>query len=131
MSSKPPLGSRVACLCAAELGIKNLIEAKVVFTRYCSKGCVELAGTSQTALSMQRVTVFLLPKRYRKVRAIVPTDIHIVYPLTLAITKEIDDVEVFEVSTEVVSEIDAVGWVAACCSPVGGVNLQRPHSLQT
>ena len=33
------------------------------------------------------------------------------------------DVEILEVSTEVVSEIDAVSRVAACCSPVGGVSL--------
>ena len=62
------------------------------------------------------------PKRCCKVRPIVPSDIHIFYPLTGS-TKEIDDVEVFEVSTEVISEIDAVGWVAACV-PVGGVDLQ-------
>ena len=36
MGSKPPLSSRVACLCAAELGIKDNIGAKVVFTRYRS-----------------------------------------------------------------------------------------------
>ena len=75
--------------------------------------------------------VLLLPKRYREVRAIVPSNIHIFYPLTLAITKEIDDVEVFEVSTEVVSVINAIGRIAACCSPVSGVNLQGSHSLQT
>ena len=79
---------------------------------------------------MQHPSVLFLPKRYLQVRAIVPSDIHIVYPLTLASTKEIDDVEVFEVSTEVVSVIDAVGRVAACCSPISGVNLQRSHSLQ-
>ena len=38
------------------------------------------------------------PKRCREVRAIEPPDIHIFYLLTLAITKEIDDVEVFEVA---------------------------------
>ena len=44
--------------------------------------------------------------------------------LALAVSKEINDVEILEVSAEVVSEIDAVGRVAACCSPVGGVTLQ-------
>ena len=127
MSSKPPLSSRVVCLCATELGIKCTIIAKVVFTWYRSNSCAELARTG-VAVNMQSPA---LPKRYCKVRAIVPSDIHIFYPLTLATTKEIDDVEVFEVSTEVVSEIDAMGRVAACCSPVGGVDLQRSHSRQT
>ena len=80
---------------------------------------------------MHYPSVLFLPKRYLEVRAIVPSDIHIFYPLTLASTKEIDDVEVFEVTTEVVSKIDAVSRIAACCSPVGGVDLQRSHSLQT
>ena len=64
------------------------------------------------------------PKWCREVRAIVPSDIHIFYPLTLACFRAIDNVEVFEVATEVVCEIDAIGLVAACCSPVGGVDLQ-------
>ena len=71
------------------------------------------------------------PKRCREVRAIVPSDNHIFYPLTLACFKAIVNVEVFEVAAEVVCEIDAIGLVAACCSPVGGVDLQRSHSLQT
>ena len=120
MSSKPPLSSRAVFLCAAELGINAFIEAN---------GCVELAE-NQTAVSMQ-THLQVRPKRCCKVRAIVPSDIHIVYPLTLAMTLEIDDVKVFEVSTEVVCKIDAMGRVAACCSPVGGVDLQRSHSLQT
>ena len=128
--SKPPLSSRVVCLCTAELGINAFIEAKVVFIRYCSNGCVELAE-NQTAVMMQHPSVLSLPKRCCKVRAIVPSDIHILYPLTLALTLEIDDVKVFEVSTEVVCKIDAMGRVAACCSPVGEVDLQRSHSLQT
>ena len=123
MSSKPPLSSRVVCLCATELGINGRIEAKVVFSRYRSILCGELARIGR-AVMMQHVSVLYLPKGYQKVRAIVPSDIHIFYPLTFGNTKEIDDVEVFEVSTEVVSEIDAVGRVAACCSPVGGVSLQ-------
>ena len=129
MSSKPPLSSRAVFLCAAELGINAFIEAKVVFIRYCSNGCVELAE-NQTAVSMQ-THLQVRPKRCYKVRTIVPSNIHIVYPLTLAMTLEIDDVKVFEVSTEVVCKIDAMGRVAACCSPAGEVDLQRSHSLQT
>ena len=126
MSSKPPLSSRVVCLCAAEVGVECPIQAKVVFTHYRSHGCIELAE-NQTAVNTQHnvLNVLHLPKRYREVCPIVASDIHIFYPLTLANTKEIDDVEVFEVSTEVVCKIDAMGRVAACCSPVGGVDLQR------
>ena len=130
MSSKPPLSSRVVCLCAAEVGVECPIQAKVVFTHYRSHGCIELAE-NQTAVMMQHPSVLSLPKRCCKVRAIVPSDIHILYPLTLALTLEIDDVKVFEVSTEVVCKIDAMGRVAACCSPVGEVDMQRSHSLQT
>ena len=36
MGSKPPLSSIVVCLCAAALGIKDNIGAKVVFTPYRS-----------------------------------------------------------------------------------------------
>ena len=54
----------------------------------------------------------------------VSPDVDEIHFLALAFTNEIKDVEVLEVSAEVVSEIDAVGRVAACCSPVGGVRLQ-------
>ena len=57
-------------------------------------------------------------------RTHVSPDVDVFYFLALAVSKEINDVEILEVSTEVVSEIDAVGRVAACCSPVGGVSLQ-------
>ena len=43
----------------------------------------------------------------------------------------INDVEILEVATDVVCEIDAMGWEATRCSPVSGVTLQRPHSCQT
>ena len=111
MSSKPPLSSRAVCLCAAEVGIECPILAKVVFLPYRSHGWIELAANT-TAVSMQ-THLQVRPKRYREVCPIVPSDIHIFYPLTLAITKEIDDVQVFEISTEVVCKIDAMGRVAA------------------
>ena len=50
-------------------------------------------------------------------------DVDVFHFLALAFSNEIKDVKVLEISTELVSEIDAVGWVAACCSPVGGVSL--------
>ena len=54
----------------------------------------------------------------------VSPDVDEIHFLVRASTNEIKDVEVLEVSAEVVSEIDAVGRVAACCSSVGGVRLQ-------
>ena len=57
-------------------------------------------------------------------------DVDVFHLLTRTFTVKIKDVEVLEVSTEVVSEIDAVGWVAACCSPVGSVVLQGFSSDQ-
>ena len=58
-------------------------------------------------------------------RTHVSSDVDVFHFLALAVSKEINDVEIIlEVSAEVVSEIDAVGRVVACCSPVGGVSLQ-------
>ena len=51
-------------------------------------------------------------------------DVDEIHFLARASTNKIKDVEVLEVSTEVVSEINAVGRIAACCSPVGGLSLQ-------
>ena len=45
-------------------------------------------------------------------------------------TKVIDDVNVLEVTTSIVSEVHAVSRVAARRSPKGGMNLQRFHSFQ-
>ena len=50
-------------------------------------------------------------------------DVDVFHFLALAFSNEIKDVKVLEISMEVVSEIDAVGWEAACCSPVGGVGI--------
>ena len=61
----------------------------------------------------------------------VSTDVDEIHFLALAFANIVKDVEVLEVSTEVVSEIDAVSRVAACCSPVSGVSLQGSHSRQT
>ena len=54
----------------------------------------------------------------------VPADVDEIHFLARASSNIIKDVEVLEVSAEVVSKIDAVSRVAACCSPVGGVSLQ-------
>ena len=62
-----------------------------------------------------------LPKRDRQILAYVSPDVDVFHFLALASPNRIND---FEVSTEVVSEIDAVGRIAACCSPVGRASLQ-------
>ena len=65
----------------------------------------------------------ILPKRDCQILSYVSPDVDVFHFLALASPNIIDDVEVLEISTEVVSEIDAVGRIAACCSPVGGVSL--------
>ena len=65
-----------------------------------------------------------LPKRDRQILAYVSPDVDVFHFLALASPNRINDFEVLEVSTEVVSEIDAVGRIAACCSPVGRASLQ-------
>ena len=80
---------------------------------------------------MQSESIEYLPERRRQIRAVVTPDVNVFHSLARTRPEEVDDVKVFEVSTEVVSEIDAVGRIAACCSPMGGVSLQRSHSPQT
>ena len=58
-------------------------------------------------------------------------DVDVFNFLAFVVVKVIDDVEVLEAFTNVISEIDAVGRVAACCSPVSGVTLQGLYSCQT
>ena len=65
-----------------------------------------------------------LPKRDRQILAYVSPDVDVFHFLALASPNIINDFEVLEVSTEVVSEIDAVGRIAACCSPVGRASQQ-------
>ena len=50
-------------------------------------------------------------------------DVDVFNFLAFVADKVIHDVEVLEASTNIISEIDAVGRVAACCSPVSGVTL--------
>ena len=64
-----------------------------------------------------------LPERRRQIRTHVFPGVVVFHFLALAFSNEIKDVKVLEISKEVISEVDAVGWVAACCSPVGGVSL--------
>ena len=71
-----------------------------------------------------------LPKACSEMNTNVPTDVYVIHFLTLARIKKINDVEVLEVAADVVSEIDAMVWEAARCSPMSGVTLQGPESKQ-
>ena len=79
---------------------------------------------------MQKVVVSTLMKAYGDMHAQMSSDVDVFHFLAL-VSKEIDDVKVLEVSTEVVSKVHAVSWVAARRSPVGGMSLQGFHSRQT
>ena len=123
MSSKPPLGGRAGTLCAAELGVDVPIEAKVVLTgnRTSPRGLKVTAGARAT-VSVQIPCIVLLPERCREMESPISPDVDVVNLLARASTHKIKNVKVFEVAAEVVSEIDAKGRVAACCSPVGSVS---------
>ena len=118
MSSKLPLSGRIAFLRAAELGVEAPVEAKVVFNRHRAGTCIKLTVDLCT-VNMQNESVIKLKKRYCEVCALVSSDVDVFHFLALSISKVIDDVEVLEVSTDVVCEIYAVSRIAACCSPVG------------
>ena len=72
---------------------------------------------------MQKVAVGTLMEIYGLMDADVAADVDVFHFLALSSPKIIHDVEVLEGATDVVSEIDAMSRVAACCSPVGGVIL--------
>ena len=128
MSSKPILGGGLVSLCTTEVGIEGTIKAKVVFLGYCTRfGCRKLAICART-VSMQALTV-ILPEWNCQIYTRVSPDVNEFHFFARAIWSNIiEDVEVFKVSAEVVSEIDAMSRIAACYSPVGGVSLQWSHS---
>ena len=73
---------------------------------------------------MQRVGVSDLPERYRLVDPDVSADVDVFNFFAFVVHgKVIHNVEVLEGSTNVISEIDTVGRVAAYYSPVSGVTL--------
>ena len=65
-----------------------------------------------------------LPEPRCQMHTHVPTDVDVFHFIALSGPKKVDDVEVFEVATYVVSVIDTMGWVATRCSPVSGMTLQ-------
>ena len=129
MTTKPPLGCRMILLCAAELGVTAAIITKVVFTWHRTWICLKLAASGR-AVSMQEIAVSSLPEWRREMYSCVLPNVDVFHFKALSSPQKIDDVEVLEVATDVVSEIDAMGWIAARCSPVSGVTLQGCHSYQ-
>ena len=129
MSSKPPLGSGLGILCASKLWVVStiIIPPKVVFTWHCARARRLKLTVSGWTVNMQAL-ITKLPKRDRQILAYVSPDVDVFHFLALASPNIINDFEVLEVSTEVVSEIDAVGRIAACCSPVGRASQQWSHS---
>ena len=129
MSSKPPLCGGVGLLCAAELGVDYVIVAKVVLFVHRARSWIKLT-TSPRAVSMQETIVSSLPETCGEMHSDVSSDVDVFHFLALPSSKEINYVEVLKTSTNVIFEIDAVGRVTACCSPVSGVTLQGLHSCQ-
>ena len=85
----------------------------------------------QATVDMQSGYIEDLPERRRQIRACVASDVDVFHSLARRTPpQKVDNVKVFEVF-EVVCETDGMGRIATCCSPVGGVDLQRPHSPQT
>ena len=130
MSSKPPLGSGMGILCAAKLWVVVMIPTKIIFfwhgTTLYHLNLTDSVPTVSMQAFMKR-----LPEWYRKILAYVSPNVDVFHSLALAWPNIINDVKVLEISTEVVSKIDAMGRIAACCSPVGGVSLKWSHSGQT
>ena len=125
MCSKPPLGGGLGPLCVAKVAVHGCsVPAEVVFLGHrTSLGCLKLTVSGWT-VNMQSPFIKTLPERCSKMQAHMSPDVDVFHFLALAFSIEIKDVEVFEVSSEGISKIDTFYWVAACCSPVGGVGLQ-------
>ena len=78
----------------------------------------------QATVDMQSRYIEDLPERRRQIRACVASDVDVFHSLARRTPpQKVDNVKVFEVF-EVVCEIDGMGRIATCCSPVGGVDLQ-------
>ena len=131
MSSKPPLGSGPGIFCAAKLWVVGTIPTKIIFLTHSTNPCrFKLTVSVHWTVSMQAF-MKVLPERHRQSLAHASPDVGVFHSPALTSPNIIDDVEVLEVSTEVVSEIDALGRIATCCSPVGGASLHWSHSGQT
>ena len=130
MTSKPPLCCWLIILGAAEFRVGRPIKAETIFARNRTRRWIELTASMRT-IDVQAPCPICLPEPCRLVHSLVISDADKLYLLTLAISNVIDNVEIFEVASNVISKIHTVGWVTACCSPVSGVTLQGFHSCQT
>ena len=130
MSSKPPLCCWLIILRAAELRVGFPIQAKIIFGINRARRWIELTASMRT-IDVQAPYPLFLPETCCLVHSLVISDADKLYLLTLASSNVIDNVEIFEVSSNVISKIHTLGWVTACCSPVSGVTLQGFHSCQT
>ena len=130
MTSKPPLCCWLIILGAAELRVGRPVMTKIIFGRNRARRWIKLTTSSHT-IDMQAIWSSPLPESCCKVHSVVSSDVDKLYFLTLPRSNVIDNVEILEVSSNIISKIHTVGWVTACCSPVSGVTLQGSHSCQT
>ena len=129
MTSEPPLRGRMRSCCAAKFWVDLPVMAKIVFAWHRARPWIKLTA-GMAAVDVQRICGSL-PEASRLLHSHVSTDVNVFHFQALSSPEKINNVEVFEAATNIVSEIHAVGWVATCGSPVSGVTLQRPHSVQT
>ena len=93
MSSKPPLGVRVGALCAAKVGVEDIIEAKVVFTWHgASTSSVKLTVSGCT-VGMESECEYILPERRSQIRVFVAPDVNVFHSLARTPPLEVDDVK--------------------------------------
>ena len=130
MTSKPPLCCWLIILGAAEFRVRRPIKAKIIFNPNRARRWVKLTASMRT-IDVQARCPICLPEACRLVHSLVISDADKLCFLSLAFSNVIDNVEIFEVSSNVISKIHTVSWVIACCSPVSGVTLQGFHSCQT
>ena len=105
------------------------VTTKIVFGTNRARRWIELTATTRT-IDVQAPYPIFLPETCCLVHSLVSSDADKLYLLTLPRSNVIDNVEIFEVSSNVISKIHTVGWETACCSPVSGVTLQGFHSCQ-
>lgn len=124
MTSKPPLCGRLTFLCAAELWVVNAaIIPEVVFTWHRPGLCIKLTAGGSAAVNVQEVDVSGLPEWHRNMYSYVSPNVDVLHFFAYSTPKEIDNIEVLEAATDVVSEIDTMLRIAAGCPPVGGMTL--------
>ena len=72
---------------------------------------------------MQEEAFNPLPEAYGELQTNVPTDIRELHLPAVTRPNKVDNIKVLEVTADIVCKIDAMGRVAASCSPVSGMGL--------